>query len=398
VLRVLVSVVVLGVRAADAAAQPTAPRARLIEDLRLDANTEDFSVVARVLVSHRGDIAVPLRQDLHIRLFDSTGKRIATVGRRGAGPGEFQNLLPAGWIGDTLWVFDPQLRRTTFVARDGRVVRASALPTPAADLATASGAPGKFLYFTPLAFYSNGAMLSQGRIELPARPAMADISERVLVSLSAQGIPLLVGRPPAYDDERWWMRVDGFGLGVPFAEPPVVAASPDGSRFAYLTTLPDSRDGGVFALSLFRPDGTPIVNQVFPFRGVRIRSTAIDSALEALVRSVPRSPDRPADLAQRFQSLARQRIPMFHAPVVALVLGEDGTTWLTLRATAEGVVALVLDAHGRPVGSVVLPPRSRIAHASANRLHVIQADDVGLTSVVRYRVAGLACAASGCRE
>lgn len=43
-------------------------RLSLVEDLRLDADAEDFSAFNRVSVNHAGRIAIPLRQDFHVRV------------------------------------------------------------------------------------------------------------------------------------------------------------------------------------------------------------------------------------------------------------------------------------------------------------------------------------------
>jgi hypothetical protein len=43
-----------------------------------------------------------------VRVFDAEGTARGTIGRRGDGPGEFQNAAAMGWVGDTLWVLDYQ--------------------------------------------------------------------------------------------------------------------------------------------------------------------------------------------------------------------------------------------------------------------------------------------------
>jgi hypothetical protein len=80
----------------------TAPPIELVEELRLDPMAEDFSVVTNIGVGPRGQIAVLLPQDGQVRLFDSTGARLAAIGRRGSGPGEFQFPARVGWVADTM--------------------------------------------------------------------------------------------------------------------------------------------------------------------------------------------------------------------------------------------------------------------------------------------------------
>lgn len=41
------------------------------------------------------------------------------IGRKGAGPGEYQRILSFGWLADTLWIADTQNKRLTFIERYG---------------------------------------------------------------------------------------------------------------------------------------------------------------------------------------------------------------------------------------------------------------------------------------
>lgn len=61
-------------------------------------------------------------QDLQIRAYDTDGKPLWRVGRRGSGPGEFQGTHDFGLIGDTIWVVDQNLRRITFFDFDGELL------------------------------------------------------------------------------------------------------------------------------------------------------------------------------------------------------------------------------------------------------------------------------------
>src|SRR5687767_12188337 len=100
--------------AASLAAQaPT--RKQVVEDLRLDSSAEDFPGIFRLRVGPRGQIAVFVSQDQSVRLFDSTGGKIASFGRRGAGPGESRAVNTMWFKADTFWHYDPGLKRLTFV-------------------------------------------------------------------------------------------------------------------------------------------------------------------------------------------------------------------------------------------------------------------------------------------
>lgn len=73
---------------------------------------------ARVLGAYRlaaGDLAVFDGTANELRLFDAGGRHVRSVGRAGDGPGEFQRVIAAGILGDTVWLYDRAAGRLTFV-------------------------------------------------------------------------------------------------------------------------------------------------------------------------------------------------------------------------------------------------------------------------------------------
>jgi hypothetical protein len=73
-----------------------------------------------------------------------------------------------------------------------------------------------------------------------------------------------------------------------------------------------------------------------------------------------------------------------------MTLGLDQTIWIGMRPTGEERGYLILNGRGDPIGSLMVPTSTRIRQASATRIWVTETDDDGLSSVVRYRVLGLA--------
>ncbi|HEX7123057.1 MAG TPA: hypothetical protein VF178_11850 [Gemmatimonadaceae bacterium] len=365
---------------------PEAPLLQLTQELRLDADTEDFSAVGRIYVGPRREIVVPLRQDMQIRIYDSTGARIAAIGRQGEGPGEFRSLGLVGWVADTLWVYDIRIQRLTFVSPAGEYLRSVSLPwAMSGDTITGAGVTGRMGFASPLALFTDGTMLAEARLmPLNEQQPDSDWPARVFVLATFDGDARLVQQPPAYEDERWFMTVAGFGRDIPFAGQPLFAATSDGQRFAHLVTEVTSSEGGTYTLSMFNGSGDTAFVRSYPFRGVPIPQSAADSAIEAERNTGGR--EGPSDLNERFARVARERMPPVYAPVQAMVLGLDGTTWLTLRDSDEGRVVLVLDATGDVIGRVVLPEGATLRQAIRSQIWVTQADADGLVSVVRYRV------------
>ena len=88
-----------------------------------DLNQEFSGFVIPVLLSD-GRIVVANGGTSELRFFGPDGKWIKSVGRRGAGPGEFESL---GWLdvgaGDTLRTYDWDLRRLSVFSPAGDFVR-----------------------------------------------------------------------------------------------------------------------------------------------------------------------------------------------------------------------------------------------------------------------------------
>lgn len=75
-----------------------------------------FSLITQGLMLDGGRIAIAEGRAREIRVFDSAGTHLATSGRAGSGPGEFRGI--AGlfrYHGDSLAIYDQQLRRTTIM-------------------------------------------------------------------------------------------------------------------------------------------------------------------------------------------------------------------------------------------------------------------------------------------
>lgn len=372
-------------------AQPAAPRLSLVEELRLDANTEDFPTVTRVFVGPRGQVVVPINADMQLRVYDATGKKLGVVGRRGSGPGEFQFFGPIGWVGDTLWVSDVGQQRTTFVGPDLKVLRTTLWP----ESPGAIGNVGERLYIvSPFAFLGDGSILGEGNLAVEGAQGR-QLAGSAVVLRARDGSARLLRRRPRGEDSPLMMNVAGFGRWVPFTLPLVVTARHDG-RFAELSAPPLARPEGTFDVIAFRATGDTLFARSYPFRGAPIPQAAKDSALASFVPSGGRVLEGPSDLPQRFQAIARERMPAWFTPAETITLGIDLTTWIGMRATAEGRGYLVLDRRGEPVGSLVVPRTTRVRQASTTHVWVTETDADGLSSVVRYRISGLACRPADC--
>jgi hypothetical protein len=96
-----------------------APLVTIGADDRLEGQA--FGRVAGALRLDNGSIVVADVSPPELRLFDSTGRYLRTLGRSGSGPGEFKWLGPPGFFaGDSFFVVDVAQRRASFYDNEGR--------------------------------------------------------------------------------------------------------------------------------------------------------------------------------------------------------------------------------------------------------------------------------------
>ena len=83
---------------------------------------EIFQRIVSLAADDGGNLYVADRGAHTIRVFDSAGRELRTIGREGSGPGEFSDLYSLAWSGDTLVAYDPGNSRVELVSTDGRHV------------------------------------------------------------------------------------------------------------------------------------------------------------------------------------------------------------------------------------------------------------------------------------
>ena len=355
--------------AADDPPQSGSTEWELVEDLRLDANVEDFSAIGPLVIGPRREIVVPEPQDRRLRVYDSTGTLLAMIGGRGEGPGEFQHLGAVFWAADTLVVFDGELVRTTYLLRDGTLGRTEAGRFWGPNFGAARP-DSTFFAFAPQAIDDEGAMLGMAYLNLK------ESTEFVALRVPGDGMPRVVASPPQYDDERWSVTISGLNNPVPFAFRLRIEIAPDGSRFLFATADQWSLDA-TYDLTMLRPNGDTIFARSHAYDAEPIPDSAMERGIATMV---PES-----GLARRFRATARQRAPAVYGPK-DVTLGLDGTVWVELRSTERGTPVVVISEAGDPIGSLLLPPRSKIRQAGMTHVWVTERDPLDLASVVRYRV------------
>ncbi|HYV98936.1 MAG TPA: 6-bladed beta-propeller [Gemmatimonadaceae bacterium] len=376
-----------------ATAQPLgaqAPQLWLTQETRIDGNTELLSRFRTVVVASDGRMFIPDRDAMQLRIFAATGKAMGTFGRKGNGPGEFQDLGSAiGWHGDTLWIFDFNARRVTYVAPDMQVIRTV---STVAAAGTAPPAPDdeKRMPMTNMMadhVYRDGSYLTRKSFG-PPDPATFYATDSRMIIIGPDGtIRREVGRLPPTAGRVFLQDPVGrgvFGADVPFASHSFQATSRDGNRVAFLSPATMSGSRGSYTLNIVSTTGDTALHRTFTFDGVRIPRARLDSALDAIPTQYRARNN--STVGPQMRDKARAVAPEYYAPVSALTFGDDDTIWLTVYESGPGVRARALDAKGNTIGEVLLPPRTIIARATRSKIWAIESDADDVQSVVVYRV------------
>jgi len=299
---------------------------RLAEDLRLghmDGKGPDvFGEIVAVDADAMGRIWVADAQAGEIRVFGPDGAHVRTLGRRGAGPGEFAGLAGMTWGPDgNLWVMDNGNARVSVFDTAGTYRTAHARP---------SG-----LMVTPWrgGFDREGWFYDQGVV--PGKRTMIPVLNRFGPSMEAAGsLPLPQPAPDEFVHEG---ATTTLRASVPFTP--------------YLVWRLD-RTGGIWAGISDR------------YRLARIRFGGDTS--QVIERHVERVPVTAEERKEALQELSwftdaggrvdPSRIPQVKPAFRSVTVDDGGFIWVRPeQRRGEPAVLDVFEPTGRFLGSVTLP-------------------------------------------
>jgi hypothetical protein len=360
------------------------PTLRLTRDLRIDAARHNLTAITPpggLSVGRDGTIAFSQNQDGTIRYFDANGASLGTFGRRGQGPGEFQQVVRLTWIADTLVVSDQINRRLTSITPDRKLVRTipwlSAVSMPSRS---ANDAP-RFRVGFPRMRYADGSQLLSVTVAVgsptPDWPGGEKPGVPIIRVDSTGAFQRLVAWSPRQPCDIPWDAGSGMGSGtmpVPFCAQVIEEVAPDGSRM--LLAFPETGAAPSFRVVALGATGDTLFARSFRYQPVSISRSVRDSARATRARG---------SQSQR-EAAARLPIPESYPPVARVIAGRDETSWIELYVAGGGRLWHVVDATGAVIGKVAMPPDNQLMVVSRSALWAIETDADGLQHIVRYRV------------
>lgn len=357
------------------------PRRSLVEDWRIGGPDGEgptaFSSEPWVVVDRRGNAHTRGRGDSQLAVFDSAGRFVRSVGRRGQGPGEFTVISGHGFVGDTLWATNwPNAAVSTFTLDGSHLVTRRIV----VELAQRFGSP-----------IGISALVDDGRaIVIPDGAPVGEGGRRM--------VPVITGdRDMRVTDTLVTMLrpasmvVDGVGTFwiAPVPIPRLIDIAPDGDG---LVVVNWERDGSEVEVQRLASGGRVTWQRTVslsstPIAG-RIRDSIVNRAVEMATGQIDIARRRgaiPPGVRTRPLVESSLDLPARWPPVKDVVLGIDGSVWLQRGDPGLPNRWVVLDSGGAPAFEVSTHLPLTIREADRDAIWATFSDDDGFPYLVRYR-------------
>lgn len=342
-----------------------------------------LSFVGDIAVDEDGYVYVLQPREATVRVFDPSGAPVLTIGRSGAGPGEFMMPGQVALRGDTVSINDVGARRLSWFDRDGSFLNSIHFQTPV-DPRYAPAWP-----HTPLSEGSFVSLLSAGSHVLQS----GLVDTNFLLRTDVTG---------AVRDTLAELRVErsvfvlphGRGGGEthaihPLPQTSLWAADPAGESVVVVHRPPPvSSSLGRFEILRIDAAGDTIWRSRFRYGPLRMTEARRDRLIAE--RAEPYEGSRAFETFEQAVRAVEEHmdLPEYLPPVMALRVADDGTIWLRREVLDDPLATWhVIDAGGRRVVRTVLVPRdAKVQHIANGAVWAVVEDELGVPFVVQYRL------------
>lgn len=284
-----------------------------------------FAQIVDVELDPLGRVWIADGQQHQIRVFDSAGAHVRSIGRKGGGPEEFDGIAGMDWAADgTLWVLDGGNMRFAVYDTAGRFIT-----THRRDV-NVTVTPW------PLGFDSRGNLYDRASVT-----SHEDREER-LVRFTPDLQPRDTFRVPPFEEPMFEVvREQGGGnrsvtqVNVPFSPSQQWRIDPEGFVWIAITDQ--------YRLTRYRFDGT------------------VDRIVERPARPQPVTAEQRRKILDNYRGFQRSggridesRIPKTHPVIMHFFVADDGHLWV-VPFRGPGTVIDVFGPDSRYLGQVALP-------------------------------------------
>jgi hypothetical protein len=318
-----------------------------------EAAKSPFGVIGGISVDRSRNVIVSQPDSLRVAIFRPDGSPLATIGKAGKGAGEFTKLIDFGRIGDTLWALDDRgsTRRFHLYGPDYRFRTTVELRLPSGQ---------NSLPPVQTALLQNGYVISQ--VPTPIAVGRTDFitttrsgtGRRVVASVTSSHGSLYI---PEFKTTLLFpelMNIDDFAL---------VRTVPDGSGVIVVDRTAPARPGpATFSVTSFRPDGSVAWKRQFPYTAFAVGPDAAEPAIERAARDHAKVAGSEAKAIAIIRK-AIGTLPKTISAVDVVLVGGDGTIWLSGPGAGPAGSWMVLDAAGTQIATAITPRGQVLATA-----------------------------------
>ncbi|MEX2281949.1 MAG: methyltransferase domain-containing protein [Gemmatimonadota bacterium] len=332
-----------------------------------------LSRVEGITTSSDGHIFVLQHEDANVREFDSNGTFVRLIGRRGTGPGEFSLPTRLWWSDDDLWVADGNLSRATRFDRSGAPLATQSLAAPFVQLA-----------LTTIELLNDSVLLASERVirgharfdrdSTPLLRIHGAVADTILW-LDVRNATALVGAPgKTFIQTRH-----------PIADNDVVRVQHKRDGFVVARRNLRTEPGGA-ELLWFDQRGGLLRKRRFNLPRIPVPSAFTDSILDSFASRLASAGTAGSEAAARELARKALNLPDYYPPFGEVLLGEDGSIWVSRGRDQSTQTWLHIGAEGNLAGTVSLPAGIRLMHVAPPHIFGVQQNELGVPFVVRLAV------------
>lgn len=348
----------------------------------------ELSRVDAMTVDRTGRMFVLDGAEQRIYVVAPRGDLIRTLGRRGGGPGEFEDARWLSLLRDTLWVVDVVANRVTAFATSGDFGATSFLVTP-----TITGRS-----FTAVVGIVDGGFITGGR----PPSALGFVQDAFALWFATRGGASLnvIATTPVRSSAPFlflsYTNARGTGRALaktqsfqPFADAPISSVGSDG-KGVWLLQRPSVVTETRAALVLLELSlrGDTLRRRPLTYDPVPITDADFNRVIDSIARP-QKVPDYPTLFPDR-QMIADSVVrPRFWQPVSSMLMGGDGSIWLRMNGRPPQQNSYwLLTSEGVPESIVTFPVGFVLLSANRNQAWGWRADANGVPMIERYRIGG----------
>jgi hypothetical protein len=330
----------------------------------------EFAFILSAARLSDGSVAVVSRGTHDIRVFDARGRHLRTHGRKGAGPGEYDQPSYVGRSGDTLFIYDGSFRRVTAVHAITGVHQTRMMPPDSGGVSV-----------HPVVRLGDGTLLTASiPVSSMRRPDGLRRGDITLVTIGGGAAPTRVdlgrfpwltslARNPGNGERAMSVGHCDFGPALHF------------TRSGDLLVI---GDGAEPRLQYLRANGTRVVDVALPLERRAFDPKAVAAARDKLL-SISAERIHESIIHEHEPRYLPEAQPYFRE----LREGPDGEVWVERFRVDRFASAefIVVGADRKPRARLTLPPGLRPLEVGRDYLLGIVTDEDGVENVVLHRYA-----------